>query len=180
MRLLCFESVSVVRLFVVPEFMIFYVGAIAKAGKTYVTFDFFEEAVASTSTVFLLELDPGVVVNKLIEYIGHADANELIEVHGRLLIDPDAVTAVLTDPPVADFTASALTGDTTTEFTFTDASAGTPTSWLWDFGDSETAITQSPTHTYTVAGTYTVTLTATNVGGSDVVVKTDLITVTEA
>ncbi len=40
--------------------------------------------------------------------------------------------------------------------------------------------TQSPSHIYDTAGTYTVNLTVTNAGGSDSEVKTDYITVTAA
>jgi PKD repeat protein len=35
--------------------------------------------------------------------------------------------------------------------------------WLWNFGDNSTSTLQNPTHTYAVAGTYTVTFTATSV-----------------
>ncbi len=80
-------------------------------------------------------------------------------------------------PPVADFTPSATIGVVPAEITFTDSSANTPTSWLWDFGDGETSTAQSPTHTYTAAGTYTVSLTATNAYGEDGETKTDLLTI---
>lgn len=43
---------------------------------------------------------------------------------------------------------------------FIDISNPTPSSWLWDFGDGNTASTQFPNHTYTTAGTYEVSLTA--------------------
>lgn len=43
------------------------------------------------------------------------------------------------------------------------------TTYLWDFGDNGTASGPNATHTYTAAGTYTVTLTAGNPGCSDVV-----------
>ena len=47
---------------------------------------------------------------------------------------------------------------------FTGSATGgyTPYSWLWDFGDTHTSEEQNPTHTYTDAGNYTVTLTVTD------------------
>ena len=49
---------------------------------------------------------------------------------------------------------------------FTDASVGSPTSWQWNFGDSGTSTAQNPSHAFTTAGSYTVTLTVTNASGS--------------
>lgn len=57
-------------------------------------------------------------------------------------------------------------------YTFTDASTGAPTSWLWDFGDGNTDTTQNPVHTYGANGTYTVTLTVNNGLCSDVITQT--------
>jgi hypothetical protein len=51
---------------------------------------------------------------------------------------------------------------------FTDGStAGTSpiTSWSWNFDDSNTSSDQNPTHTYTMAGVYDVTLTVTDAAG---------------
>ena len=45
---------------------------------------------------------------------------------------------------------------------FTDTSSGTPTSWQWDFGDGGTSTQQNPQHQYQSAGTFNVTLTASN------------------
>jgi PKD repeat protein len=48
---------------------------------------------------------------------------------------------------------------------FTDTSTdddGTVTTWNWDFGDTGSSTQQSPTHMFPAAGTYTVTLTATD------------------
>jgi PKD repeat protein len=51
--------------------------------------------------------------------------------------------------------------------TFSDTSSPSPTSWLWNFGDGSPQSTQrNPVHTYAVANTYSVTLTASNAGGS--------------
>lgn len=46
--------------------------------------------------------------------------------------------------------------------TFTNTSTGSPTVFQWDFGDGNTDTTQSPTHQYPSAGTYTVCLTIDN------------------
>ncbi len=78
--------------------------------------------------------------------------------------------------PVTDFTASATTGNIPMTVTFTDASAGSPTAWAWSFGDGGADAVQNPTHTYTVAGTYTVRLVATNAGGNDTKIKSNYIT----
>ena len=37
---------------------------------------------------------------------------------------------------------------------------------MWDFGDGSSATTQKASHTYSAEGTYRVTLTASNAGGS--------------
>ena len=79
--------------------------------------------------------------------------------------------------PVADFTGTPVMGAAPLAVNFTDQSTGTPTSWAWDFGDGGTSTAQNPSHTYAAPGTYTVSLTATNAGGSNTMTKTDYITV---
>jgi PKD repeat protein len=53
------------------------------------------------------------------------------------------------------------------------------TSWAWDFYNNGTATSteRNPLFTYTTNGTYTVKLTATNIGGSNAEIKTGYITV---
>jgi len=80
-------------------------------------------------------------------------------------------------PPVASFSGSPTSGTAPLTVAFTDTSTGQPTSWVWTFGDGGTSTAQSPTHTYTAAGTYSVTLTATNSLGSNTLTKTNYITV---
>lgn len=48
------------------------------------------------------------------------------------------------------------------QFTDDSRSTGTVNHWLWDFGDGTTSTEQNPSHTYSEAKTYTVTLTVTN------------------
>ena len=82
------------------------------------------------------------------------------------------------DAPVAGFTADKVAVTTGEAIQFTDSSTETPTSWSWDFGDSNTSTVQNPTHSYDTEGTYSVSLTATNEFGSDEATMTDYITVT--
>jgi PKD repeat protein len=76
----------------------------------------------------------------------------------------------------ADFTPSVTSGPADPlNVTFSDASAGGPAAWSWDFGDAGTDTVQNPTHAFTAEGVYTVTLTASNLCGGDTEIKTDLI-----
>lgn len=54
----------------------------------------------------------------------------------------------------------------TVNFTDTSLTGGGITSWLWDFGDSYFSNLQNPSHTYALAGTYTVCLIITDSCGS--------------
>jgi PKD repeat protein len=46
-------------------------------------------------------------------------------------------------------------------------SGAAPITYTWDFGDGGTSRREDPTHVYTEAGCYTVTLVASNAGGTD-------------
>ncbi len=91
------------------------------------------------------------------------------------------VNVVVPDPPVADFSASATTVTEGGNVTFTDLSTNNPTSWSWSFpgGTPSTGTARNPSVVYNTAGTYDVTLTSTNAGGSDGETKTGYITVNE-
>lgn len=54
---------------------------------------------------------------------------------------------------------------------FADASIGMPTSWFWSFGDGETSSLENPTLSFG-AGTYQVSLTASNAIGSGIRMQT--------
>ncbi len=71
-------------------------------------------------------------------------------------------TVNIISAPVASFTKSAAAGFAPLTVNFTDTSTGNPVSWLWGFGDGTGSTLQNPTHVYGAAGTFTVTLTATN------------------
>ncbi|MGN6743163.1 MAG: PKD domain-containing protein [Amnibacterium sp.] len=67
--------------------------------------------------------------------------------------------------PTASFTEDRTSGTAPLTVQFTDTSTGSPTSWAWDFGDGTTSTAQSPQHVF-AAGTYTVTLVASNGTGA--------------
>lgn len=97
--------------------------------------------------------------------------------------DPHIFTVSLPlQPPAAQFTASATTVFEGDSVQFTDQSTNTPDSWSWTFsGGTPTASTdQDPIVTYNTAGTYTVSLTASNSAGSGTETKTDYITILPA
>ncbi len=71
-----------------------------------------------------------------------------------------------TSPPVSNFIASTTT-TCSDSICFTDLSNGTPSSWLWYFGDGTTSNLQNPCHFYSNTGFHTVSLVTTNAFGQD-------------
>ena len=72
--------------------------------------------------------------------------------------------------PVAGFSGAPTNIFVTQSVTFTDASTGSITSWIWNFGDGSSVTNSSNAgmnHTYSLAGTYTVSLIVKGAGGSN-------------
>ncbi|MCH7879191.1 MAG: PKD domain-containing protein, partial [candidate division Zixibacteria bacterium] len=88
------------------------------------------------------------------------------------------ITVTSPPAPTAEFSASPTSGNVPLAVNFTDLSTGAPTSWAWTFGDGATSTLQNPSHTYSVAGSFTVALTATNAQGSNTNTKVNFVTVT--
>ena len=82
-------------------------------------------------------------------------------------------------PVRAAFSAAPLAGQPPLTAFFTDTSTGAFTTWSWDFGEGMTSTEQSPTHTYALTGTFSVSLTVKGPGGSDTAVKARYIRVSE-
>ena len=80
--------------------------------------------------------------------------------------------------PVANFSATPVSGGAPQNVQFTDLTTNEPTTWLWDFGDGGTSTVQNPSRTYASPGTYNVELTATSNAGTDVETKLSFITLT--
>ncbi|WNJ20360.1 PKD domain-containing protein [Pontibacter sp. G13] len=71
----------------------------------------------------------------------------------------DAIEILL--PPTPDFAVSDTAGCVPYEIAFTNTSIGTisqVSSFAWSFGDGDSSVLEDPVHTYTAAGTYTITL----------------------
>jgi PKD repeat protein len=80
----------------------------------------------------------------------------------------------LSPPPC--FTASPTSGKAPLKVHFSDRTVGSFTKWLWHFGDGRTSKTRNPTHVYSRARTYTVTLTSIGAGGTTTCTQPSYIT----
>jgi PKD repeat protein len=92
------------------------------------------------------------------------------------------VVTVTGTPPVPAFALSTTSTATNVVVIYTNETSGTVTSVLWNFGDGQTSTSVAPTvtHFYTLAGTYNVTLAATNSGagaitGSQSILVTNIV-----
>jgi len=96
-------------------------------------------------------------------------------VHGAMMTGT-VVVQQAGSAPTANFNFAPAGPIMGTAVNFTDTSSGTPTSWAWNFGDpasggNNTSVVQNPSHVFAAAGTYTVSLTATNASGSNTAQK---------
>lgn len=107
-----------------------------------------------------------------VSQIGTPNAYGFIDANYAPLPGDNVDNFPLANPLKASFNASPITGNKPLNVTFTDNSTGTAnippgvTTWFWDFGDGNTSTLQNPSYTYAIEGTYNVTLTVTNNGGS--------------
>jgi PKD repeat protein len=72
----------------------------------------------------------------------------------------------------AEFSSAVVDADDQLSVAFTNLSSGDITSITWDFGDGTTSNEESPSHTYAMAGEYTVTLTVVTSEGEYVMTRT--------
>jgi len=93
-----------------------------------------------------------------------------------------AVSGTAPAKPKAEFSAKPTSGKAPLTVQFTDKSVGKEiTAWAWDFnGDGVTdSAEKNPRFTYTTKGSYNVSLTVTNAGGSDTRAKKNFIKVSQ-
>ncbi len=111
---------------------------------------------------------PGSYTIRLIAYDGLGNTDSVVAIN--------YITVV--GKPTANFSsavlASCLDGNS---FTFTNSSVGSVT-YLWDFGDGTTSTQANPQHSYTLQGSFTITLIASNsIGCQDIKINNQYITI---
>jgi PKD repeat protein len=81
--------------------------------------------------------------------------------------------------PNANFAASATSICIGSSVQFTDQSSSSPTSWSWSFpgGTPSSSTSQNPSVTYSSAGTFDVTLIASNANGTDTIAMSSYISI---
>jgi len=84
----------------------------------------------------------------------------------------DSVEVIIYPLPTVQFSSDVYSGCEPLLVSFTDNSTPAIGQWLWDFGDplsgsSNNSTSQNPTHLYSSAGTYTVTLSVETTNGCD-------------
>ncbi|WP_301663651.1 PKD domain-containing protein [Methanoculleus frigidifontis] len=105
--------------------------------------------------------------------VGGAAANEQSTYTAGAIQRCDLSVDIVT----ANFTANVTSGTAPLTVQFTDTSTGDPATWNWTFGDGGTATEQNPVHTYTAAGNYTISLTASKDNANGTVTKEQYIRV---
>ena len=93
-------------------------------------------------------------------------------VHGVSVANPSPAA----NPVSASFDATLASPHPGDAVSFSDRSAGSPTSWLWSFGDGASSTLQNPTHAFATIGSYTVTLTASNTTSSSLATRMIVVT----
>jgi PKD repeat protein len=81
-------------------------------------------------------------------------------------------------PIVAEFNGTPTSQFVNNDVQFVDMSGIIPTNWNWSFGDGSYSTTRNATHTYSSAGTFTVSLNASSPVGYNITTKTNYITIT--
>ena len=84
-----------------------------------------------------------------------------------------AAASIIVSPITTGFTANPTNGIVPLVVSFTspaiDRAGDTITNWNWDFGDGSTSTVQNPSHSFTVPGTFSLALRATNNFGYPVI-----------
>ncbi|HWY12524.1 MAG TPA: PKD domain-containing protein, partial [Bacteroidia bacterium] len=85
--------------------------------------------------------------------------------NGGCLASIDTLIATFINAPKSSFTYSTACATYPVQFTDTSTPTSSLSTFFWGFGDASTNTLQSPVHTYSVGGSYTVTHVVTSING---------------
>lgn len=122
------------------------------------------------------EQNPGHIFNKTGSYsvtltAGNAYGTNTLTKFGYIV-----VSNVLKGPD-ANFSASPGAGSPPLNVSFTDRSTGVPTFLKWSFGDGNISNETNPAHAFNKSGLYSISLTASNVNGTNILTRNGYIPV---
>ena len=120
--------------------------------------DFGDRATSTDQNPTHIYSTPGTYTVKLLVHNNFEGSNIIIQTNYIKVNDAP-------QSPIVNFISSVTSGTAPLSIAFTDTSTGSPTSWLWDFGDGTNSTEQNPAHIYSSAGTYFVRLKATSQNG---------------
>lgn len=134
----------------------------SEATQPYPSHTFDKSGIYSVSLISCNKTGVGEVINKSVH------VSNLISASCYVYVGFGVVASLsLKSPLSADFIINPefiRIGDVVQ---FTDYSAGSPTSWLWDFGDGTSSTLQNPTHVYDTPSEVYPSLTVSRDGMSD-------------
>lgn len=146
---------------------------------------------SSTGTITNRHWDfgDGFATNTVLANVSHSYANAgtfhvTLTVEGPLGANAKTRTNYIvvaqSSGPTPNFIATPTAGKAALMVTFVNQTVGSGLSYLWDFGDGETSTLANPLHTYSNAGTYSVSLTAMNSSGTNTFPRDNYIHVTNS
>jgi len=126
---------------------------------------------------FTITPDEGYCIKSLYiddESVGPLNKYTLQKISKNHIIEADFTPISI---PAADFVVSKTSGTKPLHIKFKDTSKNMIASWYWNFGDGFSSSIQHPEHTYSIPGSYTVTLQVKNQGGADTKIQQNFIEV---
>ena len=100
----------------------------------------------------------------------------ITESNGNCTSEMDSVKIDVNPNPVADFNPTPSSGVIPLDVVFNNNSTGNSISYIWDFGDNNISTDQNPNYIFNAIGTYTTTLTVTDINGCTDATSSDIIT----
>ena len=125
--------------------------------------------VSTSQTPTVVYSTPGIYDVSLT--VGDANGNATLSKQGFITVTAPVAA------PLANFSASPKTGNAPLNVAFTDSSTGNISNWTWNFGDGTTSAVKNPSHTYSAAGVYAVSLTVSGPDGSNTKTISGFVTV---